>query len=139
MEGIGYEYLEKYISWKINESTQGGNMKKLLSISLFLLFIFGSYQISNVQAQSNFDVDKAISAGDHKGLAEYYKSQADLYRQKAAQHDNMHADYKKSHVHYKGMENTFSAHCLSLKEDALKTANQYDAMAKAEEKLAGGK
>ena len=116
-------------------------MKRILSVSFFaliLVILMGGSGKTGF-AQQTFDVNKAIAAGDHKGLAEYYKSQADLYRQKAASHDNMHADYKKSHVHYKGMENTFAAHCATLKQDALNTAQQYDALAKEEEKLATGK
>lgn len=84
----------------------------------------------------DFDVQKAIAAGDHKGLAAFYKAQAQAYRDKAAKHENMHADYKKSHVHYKGMENSLAAHCAILKERALETAKQYDALAAEEEKLA---
>lgn len=84
----------------------------------------------------DFDVQKAIAAGDHKGLAAFYKAQAQAYRDKAAKHEHMHADYKKSHVHYKGMENSLAAHCAILKERALETAKQYDALAAEEEKLA---
>jgi hypothetical protein len=117
------------------------NMKRIISVPFFALMILTlmGLRVTIGFAQQSFDVNKAIAAGDHKGLAEYYKSQADLYRQKAASHDNMHADYKKSHVHYKGMENTFAAHCATLKQDALNTAQQYDALAKQEEKLATGK
>ena len=114
-------------------------MKNIISKSLPYLMLALLMNVGSIQtsfAQQTFDVNKAIAAGDHQGLADYYKAQAEVYRQKAAAHDTMHADYKKSHVHYKGMENTFSAHCATLKEDALKTANQYDAMAKEEEALA---
>ncbi len=88
-------------------------------------------------AMTEFDVKKAIASGDHVGLAKYYKEQAEIYRQKAASHENMHKDYKTSHVHYKGMENNFAAHCSILKENALKTAKNYDELAEQEEKLAG--
>jgi hypothetical protein len=113
-------------------------MKKLISVSFFALMLTLLLAVGPTQtvfAQPTFDVDKAIAAGDHQGLADYYKSQAVVYRQNAAKHDNMEANYKKSHVHYKGMENALPVHCATLKKDALNTADQYDAMAKEEEAL----
>lgn len=113
-----------------------------LGISVALLFVlaFGSFTISNARAQSgSFDVEKAIAAGDHKGLAEYYKSQAEAQRQIAAMHDKMKTSYRNTHVHYKGTENVLAGHCGDLKFEALKMAEQYDALAKQEEKLAQGK
>lgn len=115
-------------------------MRKILSLlataPLFVLLVAG-LPMKTVSAAQDFDVQKAIADGDHKGLADFYKAQAETYRQKAASHDTMAADYKKSHVHYKGMENNMATHCATLKADALKTAAQYDEMAKTEEKLAG--
>jgi 7-cyano-7-deazaguanine synthase in queuosine biosynthesis len=93
-----------------------------------------------VHAQSgSFDVEKAIAAGDHKGLAEYYQSQAEAQRKIAAMHDKMKTAYRNTHVHYKGIENVLAGHCGDLKFEALKMAEQYDALAKQEEKLAQGK
>ncbi len=126
-------------------------MKKFLisGLSIFSLFLVAGSKVAfsadkpaaatstaPAAPQEPFDVQKAIAAGDHKGLAAYYKAQAQAYRDKAAKHEHMHADYKKSHVHYKGMENSLAAHCAILKERALETAKQYDALAADEEKLA---
>jgi hypothetical protein len=109
-------------------------------VFLLLSIMLGAFGLSNralaAAEKTSFDVDKAIAAGDHQGLSDYYKSQADLYRQKAQSHENMHADYKKSLVHYKGMENTFTTHCNALKKAALNTAAQYDDLASEEAKLA---
>ncbi|HKY63555.1 MAG TPA: hypothetical protein VJR29_09060 [bacterium] len=115
-------------------------MRKIISLIAFIMVMgLGAHLNSAMGAEQKFDVDQAIAAGDHKGLAEYYRAQAEDYRKKAAAHDTMHTDYKKSHVHYKGMENTFQAHCSQLKEKALETAAKYDQMAQDEEKLVKGK
>lgn len=113
-----------------------------LRVSLFFLFalVLSTYTISTVHAQSgSFDVEKAISAGDHKGLAEYYKSQAEAQRKIAEMHQKMKTAYRDTHVHYKGSENVLAGHCGNLRLQALKMADQYDALAKQEEKLAGSK
>lgn len=116
------------------------HMRKILALlataPLFVILVAG-VPMKTVSAAQDFDVQKAIANGDHKGLADYYKAQAEKYRQKAAKHDTMAADYKKSNVHYKGMENDMATHCAKLKADAMETAAQYDEMAKAEAKLAG--
>lgn len=111
-------------------------MKKIISLAV-LLFALGvwAHPTPSLAAEQPFDVGKAIAAGDHKGLADYYKAQADLYRKKAEEHDAMMADYKKGHAYYKGMENSFQAHCEKLKKDALSMAEKYNAMAAEEEKL----
>ncbi len=117
-------------------------MKKALSYSLFILVVVSMLGLNHLplgrtqSSSQDFDVNKAIAAGDHPGLAKYYKAQADVYRQKAALHENMVMDYSKSLVHYKGMDSTFKAHCSALRESALKSAAQYDDLAKEEEKLA---
>ncbi|MBZ0123382.1 MAG: hypothetical protein K8F31_05805 [Roseovarius sp.] len=109
-----------------------------ISVAFLFALVFSPYTISNVHAQSSsFDVDKAIAAGDHKGLAEYYKSQAEAQRTIAAMHDKMKTAYRNTHVHYKGSENVMAGHCGDLKFQALKMAEQYDALAKEEGKLSG--
>ena len=111
-----------------------------ISVAFLFALVFSPYTISNVHAQSSsFDVDKAIAAGDHKGLAEYYKSQAEAQRTIAAMHDKMKTAYRNTHVHYKGSENVMAGHCGDLKFQALKMAEQYDALAKQEEKLTQSK
>jgi hypothetical protein len=111
-----------------------------ISVALLFALVFSTFTISNVHAQSgSFDVEKAIAAGDHKGLAEYYQSQAEAQRKIAAMHDKMKTAYRNTHVHYKGIENVLAGHCGDLKFEALKMAEQYDALAKQEEKLAQGK
>lgn len=115
-------------------------MKKTAYGVLTLLFVLGSalLVLSPSYGQS-FDVQKAIGAGDHKALAEYYKSQAEAQRNIAAMHDKMKIAYRDSHVHYKGSENVMAGHCGDLKFQALKAAEQYDALAKQEEKLVTAK
>lgn len=114
-------------------------MRKIIgSITLIPFFVILTMVVQPVatQAAGDFNVQEAISKGDHKGLAAYYKEKAEKYRKRAAKHETMEADYKKSHVHYKGMENTMAIHCKALKAKALEAATQYEEMAKAEEKLA---
>ncbi len=112
-------------------------MKRNLGVVFFILALVLSLQsVSQVQAQASFDVQKAIAAGDHKGLTEYYKSQADAQRKIAAMHDSMKVAYRDTHVHYKGTENVLAGHCGNLKLEALKMAAQYDELAAQEEKLA---
>lgn len=112
-------------------------MRKIARYTIVALFILSSGLALGARAQAqSFDVDKAISTGDHKGLAEYYKSQAEAQRNIAAMHDKMKVAYRESHVHYKGSENVMAGHCGDLKFEALKAAEQFDALAKQEEKLA---
>ncbi|GEM_PF-3450028 len=110
----------------------------LLKIVAVFLSIagFGISMSSVTYAQPAFNVQKAIAAGDHKGLAEYYQSQADAQRKIAAMHDDMKVAYRNTYVHYKGTENVLAGHCGNLKLQALKMADQYDALAAQEEKLA---
>jgi hypothetical protein len=115
-------------------------MKKALALIVLTLAVqFGFHSLAVAATDQNFDVSKAIAAGDHKGLADYYKGQADMYRQKASEHDAMMANYKTAHAYKKGMENSFQAHCTKLKQDALDMADKYDALAKQEEQLIKGK
>lgn len=109
-------------------------MKKV-KLSLLLAFVMAMGMASPVIAQQSFDVEKAIAAGDHKGLADYYKTQAEAQRKVAAMHDKMKVSYRDTHVHYKGTENVLAGHCGNLKEEALKSADQYDDLAKQEELL----
>lgn len=99
----------------------------------------GANHLPTVWAQGNVDVEKAITAGDHKSLAQYYKSQAEAQRKIAEMHQKMKAEYRKTHVHYKGTENVLAGHCGNLEQEALKAAEQYDKMAQEEENLAGQK
>jgi hypothetical protein len=98
-------------------------------------FVFGMFFVAVPRVYA-FDVEKAIASGDHKGLAEYYKDQADAQRKIADMHDKMKISYRESHIHHKGTENVLAGHCGNLKFQALKMAEQYDAMAKEEGKLA---
>lgn len=110
-----------------------------LALFLFLAFahpVHAQSAAENRNPPAAFDVEKAIAAGDHQALAEYYRSQAEAQREIAKRHGQMRTDYRKTHVHYKGIENTLSGHCGTLRYQALKAAEQYDAMAKIEEKLA---
>jgi hypothetical protein len=114
-------------------------MKKKLCLalaSLALFFAAGMQIAGSAETSGKFDVKAAIAAGDHQGLANYYKAQAESFRQEAAMHENMKMEYGRTSAHYKGQENTFSTHCAALKDDAEKMAAKYDEMAKEEEKLA---
>ena len=111
-------------------------MKKILTFAALLVISgIGLHSRPLMSAEQNFDVSKAIAAGDHQGLADYYKAEADRYRKKAADHEAMMADYKSTHAYKKGMENSFQAHCTKLKADALDMAEKYDALAKQEQDL----
>lgn len=112
-------------------------MKKVVSFSLLLLFVLavGSFKPNMIHAQASFDVEKAIAAGDHKGLADYYKSQAEAQRKIVDMHKKMKKNYSGNHAHYKGYENVLAGHCGSLQFQAEKMAEQYDALAAQEEKL----
>ena len=113
-------------------------MKKITFFSLFLFFVLAlsSFRPNLLHAQTSFDADKAIAAGDHKGLAAYYKSQAEAQRKIAEMHKKMKTSYRDTHVHYKGTENAMATHCGNLQLQAEKMAEQYDALAAQEEKLA---
>lgn len=113
------------------------NLKSGLLALVLAASLLGSAGIA--RAQQSFDVQKAIAAGDHQALANYYKSQAEAERNVAAMHDKMKTSYRDTHVHYKGSENVLAGHCGNLKLKALESAEQYDALAAQEEKLAGGK
>ncbi|HKY64006.1 MAG TPA: hypothetical protein VJR29_11350 [bacterium] len=115
-------------------------MKKAAQFFMAVILVFGiSLSIAPKTRAQSFDVQKAIEAGDHKGLAEYYRSQAETQRNVAAMHDKMKTEYRKSHVHYKGIDSVMAGHCGDLKFQALKSAEQYDALAKQEEKLGTAK
>lgn len=116
-------------------------MKQLRLVPLkFLLLLTLVFSLSSfAQAETSMDVEKAISSGDHKGLAEYYKSQAEAQRKTVEMHKNMKKTYTGQHAHYKGYENVLAGHCGNLQFQAAKMADQYDALAQEEEKLAAKK
>lgn len=116
-------------------------MRKFVLKAMMFLSFMGVFVLSlpAKAVEQNFDVQKAIAAGDHKGLAGYYKLQADEQRKVAEKHDKMKVAYKDSHVHYKGSDNVMQGHCSNLKDQALKAATQYDDLAKQEENLASKK
>lgn len=111
-------------------------MIKKLAGSLFILSMVFAVILPIAKADhKSINVEKAISKGDHKALAEYYRSQADAQKKIAEMHDEMKTEYRKTHVHYKGIENTLAGHCGNLKSQALKMANEYETLAKEEEKM----
>lgn len=102
-----------------------------------LLLVLGvSFSLTPMVSAQSFDVDKAIAAGDHKALADYYKSQAEAQRTTVEMHKKMKTQYSGAHAHYKGYENVLAGHCGNLQFQAAKMAEQYDALAKQEESLA---
>ncbi len=104
---------------------------------MVLVLVLGvSCSFTSVVSAQSFDVDKAIAAGDHKGLAAYYKSQAEAQRKIVEMHKKMKASYREGHVHYKGSENVMTGHCSNLQLQAEKMAEQYEDLAKQEENLA---
>lgn len=110
----------------------------LSALSILSILLIGAVS-SQVRAEQSFDVEKAISSGDHKGLAEYYRSKAEEQRKIAEMHEKMKTSYKNTHVHYKGSENALATHCGNLQIKAREMADQYDKLAQEEEKLAGKK
>ena len=109
-------------------------MKKKILIRLFILVVtFGLTAPMVLADHQTFDLDKAIQQGDHKALADHYRAEAKKYKEIAEMHDKMQKSYKKTHVHHKGTENTLATHCGNLKFQALKMAEQYEALAKEEE------
>lgn len=79
-----------------------------------------------------FDVNKAISTGDHKGLVEYYRSQMAAEKKAAEFHDQMRREYAKStapHAHLQVL------HCEKLYLLSLKQAQTYEWLTIQEERL----
>ncbi len=101
---------------------------------LFLIFLIFpmTQKPPTVHADAPFDVKKAISAGDHRGLAEYYRAQATAERKAAERHDQMRLEYQKSaapHAH------NLVLHCHELYLLSLKQAKTYDWLTIQEERL----
>ncbi len=117
-------------------------MKKnlLLLLSIFLLGISGFAQAQTspqpAVVPSKAELKKAIAAGDHKTLAQYYKALADEERAEAAMHEELAKTYRESYVHYDGIQDNIPDQCNQLKDHALKKAAQYDQMAALETRLA---
>ncbi len=117
-------------------------MKKnlLLLLSIFILGI-SSFARAQTAPQSpplpsKADLKKAIAAGDHKTLAQYYKALADEERSDALMHEELGKTYQESYVHYDGIQDNIPDQCNQLKDHALKKAAQYDQMAALESRLA---
>lgn len=106
---------------------------------LFVLCTVFFWKTSGAHAVMPFDMEKAIASGDHKGLAEYYRSQATEQKKIAEMHDKMKTEYRNTHVHYKGFENVMAGHCGNLSFKAREMAEQYEKLAEQEEKLANKK
>jgi len=113
------------------------HVQKILAMVLVIGFPFGAESLGAQRhgTTETFHIDKAITKGEHRGLANYYRQQAKLYRLEAKNHDRMKIVYSNAHLHYGGSENVFKEHCTELSNLALQTAEQYDALAKEEDEL----
>lgn len=98
-----------------------------------------SVWVAPVHAEQTFNVEKAIAAGNHKGLADYYHSQAEEQKKITEMHDKMKTEYRTSHVHYKGSENVLAGHCGNLQLKSREMAEEYEKLAQQEERLANKK
>lgn len=110
-------------------------MNRIL-LSLIGFVLLGSLLFTPAAfAQQNFDVQKAITNGDHPALADYYQNQAQRYRELAEQHQQMEKEYRISPGgKIKGSRGGY--HCRKLRSLALKSAKTYESLAEAEKKLA---
>jgi hypothetical protein len=103
----------------------------LSTLSVLTLLFMGTF--SHAHGESAFDVQKAIKAGDHKGLAEYYRAEAATYRQLAQKHKKMEITYFEAN---KESETTYlPKHCAELVTKSNEMAAIYEKLAKAEEEL----
>ncbi len=114
-------------------------MKKTLCFFfLTLIFISGADIISTVGAEPQFDVIKKITEGDHRTLAQYYRSQAEIQRRLINTHDKMRIAYENNRVYYNQEDaHIMVGHCEDLKVQALKMANLYDNLAIQEQRRQG--
>lgn len=109
-------------------------MKKnrlILFLLVFFLLLMSHHSLL-VNAEEPFDVNKAIAAGDHRGLAEYYRSQMAAEKKAAERHDQMRREYAKSvapHAH------NLVLHCEELYLLSLKQAKTYEWLTIQEERL----
>lgn len=108
--------------------------RKILSGLCFLSVLFGVTGPVLKAETRVVNVEKAINSGDHQALAAYYRGKAVEQKKMADIHEQMKTEYKNSHVHYKGMESSLASHCEKMKKNALKLAEEYEELAKKEEK-----
>ncbi len=94
-----------------------------------------SVWVAPIHAEQTFDVVKSIAAGNHKGLAEYYRTQAEEQKRITKMHDKMKTEYRTSYVHYKGTENVLAGHCGNLQLKSREMAEEYEKLAQEEDKL----
>lgn len=109
-------------------------MKKSAAIAIVLCMTWIA-SAAPVWALMPFNPQEAIEQGDHRALANYYRSLAEEQRRVADMHQTMKTNYRNTHVHYKGIENTLAGHCGALQRKALQMAEYYDRLAAQEEKL----
>lgn len=112
--------------------------KTLQVVFLFSIFTFGLLGMHlNAQATMPFDPQKAVASGDHKALAEYYRSLAQEQKNVAEMHKKMKATYKEgNYAHYKGYENAMDTHCYNLIHKSLEMSAEYEKMAQMHEEMA---
>ena len=72
-----------------------------------------------------------IQAGNHAGLAEFYKKQTEEARHKAGEMKTMASEYLKKYP-----KNTYAKHCEKMEEGYLAEAKQYEALAEMHTKAA---
>ncbi len=101
---------------------------------IFFLGLFCAWSLT-AWSQSP-EIEKAMAEGNHKVLADYYRTQAQVLKGEAAQHEKMGKLYQKNHEHYKDFTQTMAHHCENLRLQALQASYQYEVLAREEEKLA---
>lgn len=107
-------------------------MKKSIIVGMVVAASLFSLSLAYAQL---FDPEKAIAAGDHKALADYYRSQVNDLKKLSEQHEKMRDLYQKNHNHYRDFAQTMAHHCENLRLQLLQSSYIYEALAKEEEKL----
>lgn len=103
-------------------------MKKIIVLALMLLAV-----VSTAQAKTKFDIETAITNAEHKALAQYYSEQAHEQTEIAEMHLRMAKNYRGTHANRS--TSRMIVHCNKLKLQALKMAEEYNAMAEIESAL----
>lgn len=109
------------------------NRKMNILLPVFVFMVVAFFNASPIHSQESFDVLKEIAAGDHKGLAEYYRAQAARYRQLAEKHKKMEVTYVEAQEYWP--TTYLPKHCADLVKRSTETAELYEKLAQAEEEL----
>jgi hypothetical protein len=112
------------------------NTHFLFFVILVFVSVLGLSKPCLVNAEAQFNVEQAISAGNHQALSKYYRSQAEAQKALAETHDKMRISYQNSPSHYNSADaHMMAGHCEDLRVQALKMAELYNNLAIQEERL----